>query len=172
MTSTIAPNLETSRNSSRTASRVAVDSKKADVHEATSASLPPIYSSRSKASDVRASSTHDGKTDPESPIVDPMQEMTPTSAATTTVSSSRTNSYSARPSVSTSDGAESVTTKSRQDGCGSSAGTYVATGLGCLAVVAAVVMVLFTQKKKQALDEKEYYRAQYLMTPVTEISVF
>ncbi|KAI9915137.1 hypothetical protein PsorP6_007728 [Peronosclerospora sorghi] len=59
--STIAPNLETSRNSSRTASRVAVDSKKADVHEATSASLPPIYSSRSKASDVKASSTHDGK---------------------------------------------------------------------------------------------------------------
>ncbi|KAI9919205.1 hypothetical protein PsorP6_012039 [Peronosclerospora sorghi] len=62
--STIAPNLETSRNSSRTASRVAVDSKKADVHKATSAALHPIYSSRSKASDVRASSTHDGKTDP------------------------------------------------------------------------------------------------------------
>ncbi|KAI9918754.1 hypothetical protein PsorP6_012041 [Peronosclerospora sorghi] len=91
--------------------------------------------------------------------------MTPNAAATTTVSSGRNNSYSARPSVSTSDETESMTAQSRQDGRGST------TGLGCLAVVATVVMVLVTQKKKKALDEKEDYRPQDLMTPVTEINV-
>ncbi|KAI9907304.1 hypothetical protein PsorP6_016323 [Peronosclerospora sorghi] len=180
--STIVPKLEASRNASSTAARgVAGDREKAHVTDeaktegATSAVLPPIYySSRSKASDVRASSTPDGQPMPETPRVEPQQDTTPATAAatTTTASSGLTTLSRARPSVATSDETERVTTQSRQDGRGASAGTYVATGLGCLAVVAAVVMVLVTHKKKQALDAKDDYNTpQDLMTPVTEINV-
>ncbi|ETP31788.1 hypothetical protein F442_19378 [Phytophthora nicotianae P10297] len=81
------------------------------------------------------------------------------------------------PSTSTSskssnDNTETANTQASADN-GTDSGTYIATGLGGCAVIAAVAVVAVARKKKKELDatEGKDYSQEELMTPVTQINV-
>ncbi|KAK1931153.1 Thaumatin-like protein [Phytophthora citrophthora] len=76
------------------------------------------------------------------------------------------------PSTSSGDSTQSANTQSSTSS-GTDATTYIATGLGCCAVIAAVAVVAVARKKKQELDatEGKEYSQEDLMTPVTHINV-
>ncbi|ETP03629.1 hypothetical protein, variant 2 [Phytophthora nicotianae CJ01A1] len=81
------------------------------------------------------------------------------------------------PSTSTSskssnDNTETANTQASADN-GTDSGTFIATGLGGCAVIAAVAVVAVARKKKKELDatEGKDYSQEELMTPVTQINV-
>uniref|UniRef100_H3H863 Thaumatin-like protein n=1 Tax=Phytophthora ramorum TaxID=164328 RepID=H3H863_PHYRM len=120
-----------------------------------------------------ASNSTSGEEEQQAATVKPKTE---SKTGTTTVASAPESQVVSAPSTSTSSkasgGTESANTQS-SDTSNTGAGTYIATGLGGCAVIAAIAVVAIARKKKQELDatEDKVYSQEDLMTPVTQINV-